>query len=112
MLVMILAVLLASLIGAGIRALFNAGKPKNQPVNLHQGNYNTLAYQFQNDGGSGTNNLPMYVIRNNSQTGPYRQQDVLNWINSGQFSPFDLAIKQGETQWQPLNMYFAVKPNQ
>lgn len=33
-------------------------------------------------------------------------------LNSGQLSPFDMAIKQGETQWQPLNMYFAVKQNQ
>jgi hypothetical protein len=110
MLVMILAAVIASLIGAGIRALMKSGDPK--PNQLSGNNFNQIVqYQLPNNG-NGSNNLPIYLSKNNVQTGPIPAEQVLNMINSGQISPFDMAIRQGDTQWQPLNMYFAVKQNQ
>ena len=109
MLVTFLAILVASLIGAGIRALINAGKPKQNQFAATAFNQ-TVLYQFPSNLGS--NNLPMYLSKNNQQSGPFSPEQVLNLLNSGQISPFDMAIRQGDPQWQPLNMYFMVKQNQ
>ncbi len=105
-LVTFVATLLASLLGMGIKAAMNSGKPKPNQFAATAFNQ-TVLYQFPNNGGS--NNLPMYLSKNNQQSGPIPAEQVLNLLNSGQVSPFDMAIKQGDTQWQPLSMYFAVK---
>ena len=110
MLVSLLAILIASLIGAGIKALYNAGKPKNNQLIPNQVNYSLLCELPNNY--NGVINLPMYISKNNQQSGHYPPEQILAWLNSGQMSPFDMAIRQGEGQWQPLNMYFTARQNQ
>ncbi len=110
-LVVFFVVLIAGLIGQGIRALINSGQNKPVPLNLNHPNSPAAFYQFQNDGGTGRNNLPMYLFKNNQQAGPFPPNDVLGWLNSGQLSPEDMAIRQGEQQWQPLRTYFSPNSN-
>ena len=111
MLTTFLIILVASLIGTGIRALINSGKNNPAPANFVYSNSQAGFYQFQNDGGTGLNNLPMYLFKNNQQSGPFAPQDVLGWLNSGQLSPEDVAVRQGEQQWQPLKIHFSTVSN-
>lgn len=46
--------------------------------------------------------MQMYVSRNNQQLGPFEEAKVLAMLGSGELSTTDLAIRQGEQQWQPL----------
>ena len=87
-----------------------AEKPKNNPI-PSQTNYPIL-YQFPDGNTTNSNNLPMYLNKNNQSAGPYSAEQVLALLNSGQLSPLDMAIRHGEQQWQPLNVYFAVRQNQ
>ena len=87
-----------------------AAKPKNNLI-PSQTNYPVL-YQFPDGNTTNSNNLPMYLNKNNQSAGPYSAEQVLALLNSGQLSPFDMAIRHGEQQWQPLNVYFVVRQNQ
>lgn len=45
---------------------------------------------------------PIYICKNNQQFGPYDEQTVVGWIQSGQLSFDDLAWKYGMNEWTPL----------
>ncbi len=106
MLVAILLVILTSVFAAIIRVAVGAGKSK-KPINApHQIGF---VPQFQMPPNS--NNLPMYISKNNQQLGPYPPEQVLTMLNSGMIAPFDLAIKHAGEQWMPLNVYFTAKQN-
>lgn len=48
----------------------------------------------------------IYIHKNNSQMGPFDEAKVLQMLSSGELSPNDMAIRQGEQQWQKLeNLY-------
>ncbi len=106
MLAAILIVILTSIFAAIIRVAVGAGKSK-QPIN--QPNQTGFVPQYQMS--PNANNLPMYISKNNQQLGPYPPEQVLTMLNSGMVAPFDMAIKHGEQQWLPLNMYFTAKQN-
>ena len=107
MLAAIVIVLLTSLIAGIIKAVMSSGKSR-QTANLpHQ---TGIIMQFQMP--FGTNDLPMFVSKNGQQLGPYPPEQVLTMLNSGMLMPFDMAIKQGEQQWQPLQMFFSPMQNQ
>ena len=48
----------------------------------------------------------IYIHKNNQQSGPYEEHVVLDQLRSGFLKPEDMAIRQGETQWQPLRTMF------
>jgi len=53
--------------------------------------------------------MQMYVSRNNQQLGPFEEAKVLEMLGNGGLLRTDLAIRQGEQQWQPLaGMYQGV----
>ena len=111
MLITFVAIMVASLIGTGIRALINSGRNRSVPLNYYPPNQPAAYYQLPNDGGSGRNSLTIYLSKNNQQSGPYSLEQVLIWLNARQLSSEDLAIRQGETQWQPLRTFFSPVSN-
>ena len=106
MLTGIIIAVVVSLLVAGIKAIINASASNSRPI-PNQINSSVL-YELPKDY-NGLNNLQMYIAKNNQQSGPYPPAQVLAWLNSGQISPFDMAIRQGEQKWQPLNMYFTAR---
>lgn len=50
--------------------------------------------------------MQIYVSKNNQQIGPFEESKVLEMLNNGDLSPNDLAIRQGEQEWQKLGNYF------
>jgi hypothetical protein len=50
--------------------------------------------------------MQIYVSKNNQQIGPFDEPKVLEMLNSGELSPNDLAIRQGDQEWQKLDSYF------
>lgn len=68
-LVTFVATLLASLIGMGIKAAMNSGKPKPNQFATTAFNQTGL-YQFPNNYGS--NNLPMYLSKTTSNRDSFR----------------------------------------
>jgi len=50
--------------------------------------------------------MPIYIYKNNQQSGPYEEHLVLDQLRSGMLSPDDLAVRHGESQWQPLRLMF------
>lgn len=50
--------------------------------------------------------MSIYISKNNQQSGPFDEAQVLEMLNNGQLSPNDLAIRQGGSQWQKLSELF------
>lgn len=50
--------------------------------------------------------MSIYVNKNNQQLGPFDEKKVVEMLKSGQLSTDDLAVRQGEEQWQPLGNLF------
>jgi hypothetical protein len=48
----------------------------------------------------------IYIFKNNQQSGPYEEHVVLDQLKSGVLSPDDMAVRHGESQWQPLRAIF------
>ena len=48
----------------------------------------------------------IYIHKNNQQSGPYEEHLVLDQLRSGLLKPEDMAIRQGDTQWQTLRTMF------
>jgi hypothetical protein len=48
----------------------------------------------------------IYIYKNNQQSGPYEEHLVLDQLRTGLLKPDDMAIRQGESQWQPLRTMF------
>lgn len=46
--------------------------------------------------------MSIYLYKNNEQVGPYEESTVRDWLQNGQLSPNDSAIREGMTEWQPL----------
>ena len=50
--------------------------------------------------------MKIYISKNNQQLGPFDEEKVLEMLKTGQLSANDLAIRQGESEWQKLaNLY-------
>jgi hypothetical protein len=50
--------------------------------------------------------MQIYIFKNNVQAGPFDEKAVLDGLRRGEYSPDDLAIRQGDSNWQPLNVLF------
>jgi GYF domain 2 len=50
--------------------------------------------------------MQIYVSKNNQQFGPFEEAKVLEMLNNGQFSQNDMAIRQGEKEWQKLGSLY------
>lgn len=48
--------------------------------------------------------MKIYIDKNNQQSGPFEEAQVLEMVGIGLYSPDDLAIRHGENQWQPLKV--------
>lgn len=48
----------------------------------------------------------IYIYKNNQQSGPYEEHLVLDQLRSGLLKPEDMAIRQGDSQWQTLQEMF------
>lgn len=50
--------------------------------------------------------MPIYINKDNQQSGPYEDHVVIDQLENGLLSPNDLGIRQGETSWQRLGEIF------
>jgi hypothetical protein len=50
--------------------------------------------------------MPIYVTKDNQQSGPYEDHVVVDQLKNGMLSPNDLGIRPGETSWQKLGDMF------
>ncbi len=50
--------------------------------------------------------MPVYIHKNNQQSGPFEESRILESLAAGQLSPDDLAIREGEREWKPLKELF------
>ena len=48
----------------------------------------------------------IYIYKNNLQSGPYEEHLVLDQLRNGMLKPNDLAVRTGDSNWQPLRMMF------
>ena len=48
----------------------------------------------------------IYIFKNNQQSGPYEEHVVLSQLRNGTLSASDLAVRHGESSWQPLSVLF------
>jgi uncharacterized RDD family membrane protein YckC len=50
--------------------------------------------------------MEIWIGRDGERHGPYKEQDVRQWLRIGQVSPADLAWYEGLADWQPLSVLF------
>jgi uncharacterized RDD family membrane protein YckC len=50
--------------------------------------------------------MEIWIGRNGERHGPYKEDDVRQWLRSGQVSREDLAWYEGLADWQPLSVLF------
>lgn len=50
--------------------------------------------------------MEIWIGRDGERHGPYKEDDVRQWLRSGQVSPKDLAWYAGLADWQPLSVLF------
>jgi len=50
--------------------------------------------------------MELWIGRDGERHGPYKEEDVRQWIRSGQVSRDDLAWYEGLADWQPLSVLF------
>lgn len=50
--------------------------------------------------------MEIWIGRNGERHGPYKEEDVRQWLRSGQVSRDDLAWHEGLADWQPLSALF------
>jgi uncharacterized RDD family membrane protein YckC len=50
--------------------------------------------------------MEVWIGRDGERHGPYKEEDIRQWLRSGQVSPTDLAWYEGLADWQPLSVLF------
>lgn len=50
--------------------------------------------------------MEIWIGRDGERHGPYKEDDVREWLRSGKISPEDLAWYEGLADWQPLSVLF------
>jgi uncharacterized RDD family membrane protein YckC len=50
--------------------------------------------------------MEIWIGRDGERHGPYKEDDVRQWLRNGQVSPKDLAWYEGLADWQPLSVLF------
>lgn len=55
--------------------------------------------------------MEVWIGRDGERHGPYKEEDVQQWMRSGQVSGADLAWYEGLADWQPLSVLFPEAAN-
>ena len=50
--------------------------------------------------------MEIWIGRDGERHGPYKEDDVREWLRTGKVSPADLAWYEGLADWQPLSVLF------
>ncbi len=50
--------------------------------------------------------MEIWIGRDGERHGPYKEEEVREWLRSGKVSPADLAWYEGLADWQPLSVLF------
>jgi uncharacterized RDD family membrane protein YckC len=50
--------------------------------------------------------MEVWIGRNGERHGPYQEEQVKEWLRSGQLSPDDLGWYEGLADWRPLSLLF------
>lgn len=50
--------------------------------------------------------MEIWIGRNGERHGPYKEEDIRQWLRSGKVSREDLAWREGLADWQPLGVLF------
>ena len=50
--------------------------------------------------------MEIWIGRDGERHGPYKEEEVREWLRSGKVSPTDLAWYEGLADWQPLSVLF------
>lgn len=50
--------------------------------------------------------MEVWIGRNGERHGPYQEEQVKEWLRSGQLSPEDLGWYEGLADWRPLSLLF------
>jgi len=50
--------------------------------------------------------MEIWIGRNGERHGPYKEEDVRTWLQTGQVSGSDLAWREGLADWQPLSVLY------
>ena len=50
--------------------------------------------------------MEIWIGRDGERHGPYKEDEVRQWLRSGQLSPNDLGWYEGLADWQPLSVLF------
>lgn len=50
--------------------------------------------------------MSIYIHKNGQQSGPFEENAVIEQLRSGQLSPDDKGIREGDKDWQPLGTMF------
>lgn len=50
--------------------------------------------------------MEVWIGRNGERHGPYQEEQVRDWLRSGELSPDDLAWYEGLADWRPLSILF------
>ncbi len=50
--------------------------------------------------------MEVWIGRDGERHGPYKEEEVRQWLRSGQVSPDDLGWREGMADWQPLSSIF------
>ncbi|WP_449423858.1 RDD family protein, partial [Rhodanobacter lindaniclasticus] len=50
--------------------------------------------------------MEIWIGRDGERHGPYKEDDVRDWLRNGKVSPSDLAWYEGLADWQPLSVLF------
>jgi hypothetical protein len=50
--------------------------------------------------------MSIYIYKNNQQSGPFEEAQVLEMLKNGQISPDDFGFRQGAKEWQKVSAYF------
>ncbi|MEO8810803.1 MAG: RDD family protein [Rhodanobacter sp.] len=50
--------------------------------------------------------MEIWIGRDGERHGPYKEEDVREWLRNGKVSPADLAWYEGLADWQPLSVLF------
>jgi hypothetical protein len=56
--------------------------------------------------------MSIYIYKNNQQMGPFEEERVLEMLKSGELSANDMAVPQGDKDWQKLGSLFPNASNQ
>jgi hypothetical protein len=53
--------------------------------------------------------MAFYIYKNNQQSGPFEEAYIVDGLRRGSFSASDLACREGDSRWLPLETFFPLE---